>query len=149
MTIQASTGNVIIIVFDSMPSDLQHVHRIFVCTVKNEGIHRGVVLIKELTTIPLSDLKRYIQSLVYKVFQKNRWKNLIITYRNAFFAENMKDGQHGFDYDEFMELFEFLIDNMYIKFGANVFKHIVGIPMGTNCAPLLANLYLFYHDFNF
>ena len=59
---------------------------------------------------------------MYKVFQKNRWEKLIVTYRNAFFGDGMKDGQHGFEYDEFMELFEFLIDNIYIRFGDNVFK---------------------------
>ena len=48
-----------------------------------------------------------------------------------------------------MELFEFLIDNIYIRLGDNVFKQIVGISMGTNRAPLLADLYLFYHDFHF
>ena len=60
----------------------------------------------------------------------------------------MKDGQHGFDYDEFLELCEFLIDNIYFRYGDNVFKQIVGIPTGTNCAPLLAHLYLFHHELN-
>ena len=38
---------------------------------------------------------------------------------------------------------------MYIRFGNNVFRQVIGIPMGTNCAPLLANLYLFYYEYNF
>ena len=33
--------------------------------------------------------------------------------------------------------------------GNKVFKQHVGIPMGTNCAPLLANLYLFYYEYNY
>ena len=74
---------------------------------------------------------------------------LIIIYRNAIFSENKKDGQHGFDYEQFKELFKFLIDNIYIRYGDNVFKQIVGIPMGTNCSPILANLYLFYNGFHF
>ena len=40
---------------------------------------------------------------------------------------------------ELIELLEYLIDNIFIMVGNKVFKH-VGIPMGTNCAPLLANL---------
>ena len=27
-----------------------------------------------------------------------------------------------------------------------VFRQCIGIPMGTDCVPLLANLYLFYHE---
>ena len=42
-----------------------------------------------------------------------------------------------------------MIDNIYIRFGDSVFRQVIGIPMGTNCAPLLANLYLFYHEYNF
>ena len=54
-------------------------------------------------TLPHSYLKRCSQSLVYNVFQKNRWKKLIATFRNSFFSDCMKDSQHGFDYDEFMD----------------------------------------------
>ena len=101
------------------------------------------------TTIPHSDLKHSIKSLVFKVFEKNRFKKLVITSRNAFFSEVVNDGQHAFEYDEFIELFEYLIDNIYIRFGNYVFRQVIGIPMGTNCAPLLANLYLFYHEYAF
>jgi hypothetical protein len=32
----------------------------------------------------------------------------------------------------------FLIDNIYVVVGGQVFQHYVGIPIDTNCAPLLA-----------
>ena len=35
------------------------------------------------------------------------------------------------------------LDNIYIRFGTKLYKQIVGIPMGTNCAPLVAHLFLF------
>ena len=37
----------------------------------------------------------------------------------------------------------FLMDNIYIRFGTNLYRQIVVIPMGTNCAPLVADLFLF------
>ena len=83
------------------------------------------------------------------MFDKNRCKKLIITPRGAFFGCDVKQGQHAFDYEEFILLFEYLIDNIYIRFGDNVFRQVIGIPMGTNCAPLLANLYLFHHEYHF
>ncbi|MEO0333994.1 MAG: hypothetical protein AAF223_20355, partial [Bacteroidota bacterium] len=43
----------------------------------------------------------------------------------------------------------FVIDNTYFKCGDLVFKQNIGIPMGTDCAPKLANLFLFYHEFKF
>ena len=43
-----------------------------------------------------------------------------------------------------VEWAEYLIDNVYIKVGNNVYRQTVGIPMGTDCAPQLANLFLFH-----
>ena len=36
----------------------------------------------------------------------------------------------------------FLLDTIYIRFGTKLYRQIVGIPMGTNCAPLVADCFL-------
>ena len=41
------------------------------------------------------------------------------------------------------------MDNIYIKFGYKLYRQIVGIPMGTNCAPLVADLFLFCYERDF
>ena len=43
----------------------------------------------------------------------------------------------------------FLLDNIYIRFGSKLYRQIVGIPMGANCAPLVADLFLFYYERDF
>ena len=43
----------------------------------------------------------------------------------------------------------FLLDNIYIRFGTKLYKQIVGIPMGLNCAPLVADLFLFCYERDF
>ena len=48
--------------------------------------------------------------------------------------------------DSLIDVIEYLIDNICIKVGSKVFRQQVGIPMGTDCAPLLANLFLFYYE---
>ena len=40
----------------------------------------------------------------------------------------------------------YLLDNIYIQFGTKLNRQIVGIPMGTNCAPLVADLFLFCYE---
>ena len=40
----------------------------------------------------------------------------------------------------------FLLDNIYIRFGTKLYRQIVGIPMGTNCAPIVADLFLFCYE---
>ena len=42
-----------------------------------------------------------------------------------------------------------MIDNIYVEFGGQVFQQTIGIPMGTNCAPLLADLFLYSYEAEF
>ena len=48
-----------------------------------------------------------------------------------------------------VKLSPFLLDNIYIRFGSKLYRQIVGIPMGTNCAPLVADLFLFWYERDF
>ena len=36
-----------------------------------------------------------------------------------------------------------------LRFGLTLYRQIVGIPMGTNCAPLVADLFLFCYERDF
>ena len=44
------------------------------------------------------------------------------------------------------EALTYLLDNIFIRFGTKLYRQIVGIPMGTNCAPLIADLFLFCYE---
>jgi hypothetical protein len=46
-------------------------------------------------------------------------------------------------------MLKFLIDNIFVSFGGILFQQVVGIPMGTNCAHLLADLFLYSHESEF
>ena len=46
-------------------------------------------------------------------------------------------------------MLDFLIDNIFVTFGGRVFQQTVGIPIKTNCAPLLADLFLYYYEADF
>ena len=46
-------------------------------------------------------------------------------------------------------MIEFLVDSIYVRFGGQLFRQMVGIPMGTNCAPLLADLFLYSYESKF
>ena len=44
---------------------------------------------------------------------------------------------------------DYLLDNMFIRFHSKLYRQIVGIPMGINCAPLVADLFLFCYERDF
>ena len=46
-------------------------------------------------------------------------------------------------------MLDFLVDNIFVVFAGKIFQQIVGIPMGTNCAPLLADIFLYSYEAEF
>ena len=41
------------------------------------------------------------------------------------------------------------LDNIFLRFGSKLYRQNVGIPMGTNCAPFVADLFLFCYETDF
>ena len=37
----------------------------------------------------------------------------------------------------------------YVNIGSRIYRQCIGIPMGTDCAPLVANLFLFYYEYKY
>ena len=46
-------------------------------------------------------------------------------------------------------MLKYLIDNIFVEFGGRIFQQTISIPMGTNCAPLLADLFLYSYEAGF
>ena len=42
-----------------------------------------------------------------------------------------------------LDMTDVLVDNIFVKFGGCLFRQVIGIPMGTNCASLLTDLFLY------
>ena len=104
------------------------------------------------TTIPHDKLKSRISLLVKQAFfHKNgsrRYQYIVITSNKGYFSNNT-DAKHKYTDEEIIKMLHFLIDNIFIKFAGMVFRQTVGIPMGTNCAPLLADLFLYSYEAEF
>ena len=74
---------------------------------------------------------QYIEACQDKAFWSNNVSNKALTAVNL------------------VQLFIYLIVNIYVCLDGCVFKHCVGIPMGTDCAPVVANLFLFVYEYEF
>ena len=64
-------------------------------------------------------------------------------------TQTHSDSTKKFSETDIINMLEFLIDNIFVIFGGRVFQQTVGIPMGTNCAPLLADLFLYSYETDF
>jgi hypothetical protein len=63
--------------------------------------------------------------------------------------KNLSDSSIKFSETYIINMLECLIDNIFAIFGGRVFQQRVGMPMGTNCAPLLAYLFLYSYETDF
>ena len=43
----------------------------------------------------------------------------------------------------------YLLANIFIRFGTNLYRQTIGIPMGTKCAPVVADLFRFCYERDF
>ena len=62
--------------------------------------------------------------------------------------KNLNDINFG-SCQKMCDALHYLLDNIFIGFGSKLYRQIVGIPMGTNCAPLVADLFLFCYERDF
>ena len=62
--------------------------------------------------------------------------------------ENIKRTHYGHA-KRCVKLSLFLLNNNYIRFGTKLYRQIVDILMGTNCAVLAADLFLFCYERDF
>ena len=69
--------------------------------------------------------------------------------RSYFVKIEYSDSTKMFSETDIINMLDFLIDNICVMFGGCVFQQIVGIPMATNCAPLLADLFLYSYEADF
>ena len=81
------------------------------------------------------------------MFQQ-RVKNELQTKR-AYFSNKKYDSYTCWACLELCEAFTFIMENINVQFEGMVYQQIVGIPMGTNCAPLKADLFLFCYERDF
>jgi hypothetical protein len=88
-----------------------------------------------------------VQLCFIKKNDQRRYKYLVLGRDISYFVNNHSDSTRKFSETDIITMLKFVIDNIYAMFGGRVFQQTVDIPMDTNCAPLLANLFLYsYYD---
>ena len=65
-----------------------------------------------------------------------------------FASENLKNIKHD-HVKMYVDRWFFLFDNFFIRLCTKLYRQVGGIPMGTNCAHLVADLFLFCYERDF
>ena len=99
------------------------------------------------TSIAHNLLKSRISNLVHNPFRKKdgsvRYTHIKVTRSKGYSTHDINGGEDNMHTaDNICKMIEVLIDNILVQFGWCLFRQVIGIPMRTNCAPLLADLFL-------
>ena len=89
--------------------------------------------------------------MIERTFYKKDGKlYLACNDKKAFFTSADHRGYHLWFFQNVCDALSFFLDNIYIRFGTKLYSYTnFGIPMGTNCAPLVADLFLFCYERDF
>ena len=79
---------------------------------------------------------------------ENALLSLHVTTETHFNLEKPKK-YHAWSCQNLCDALTFLLDYFVIRFGTKLYRQVVGTPVGTNCAPLVADLFLFCYERDF
>ena len=100
-------------------------------------------------TLPHNLIKEKLINLIEWTFKREGSPYIACNERQAFFTSGNTKRYKIWSCQNVCEALIYLLDNIYIRFGTKLYRQIVGIPMGTNCAPLVADLFLFCYERDF
>ena len=106
------------------------------------------------TTLPQHDLKIRMRSLLEQLFNAKKAANnksfLLPSDVNPWRSKPSTSTKQKFwSHADISDALDYLIDNTFVSIGDRIFRQIIGIPMGTNCAVYLANFFLFTYELDF
>ena len=80
--------------------------------------------------------------LIERIFQREGCLYIACNDRHAFFTSDADRNYNLWACQKVCEALIFLLNDIYIRFGSKLYRQIVDILIGTNCAPLVADLFL-------
>ena len=101
--------------------------------------------------IPHKKLKENIRYFIEKIFSyvDKRFVTCSAKSKTAYYSKSKSTHKARFDKKSLIKAIEFIIDNSYVTFHGKIYRQIIGIPMGRNCAPYLANLFLHVFEYKY
>ena len=101
------------------------------------------------TTLSHILIKEKLTDLIEQTFNREGSLYLACNDKNAFFTSEQPKRYKLWSCQKMCDALHHHLHNIFIRFWLKLYRQIVGIPMGTNCAPLVADLFLFCYERDF
>ena len=132
------------------------VHDVSVCNMQLSEIdtyicHAILYDIHIYTTLQHDKWKTRLKETIHTAFshRNDGSKCVVLGYNSTYFSNKIQKDRTCYFEEQVISMLEFLIDNIFVSFGRVLFQQVVDIPMDTNCAPLLADLFVYSYESEF
>ena len=98
------------------------------------------------TTLPHHLIKDKLIDLINRTFIRENTHYLACNEACAFFTSDVYNNQNLWSCQKVCDALVYLLDSIFIRFRTKLYRQTIDIPMGTNCAPLVADLFLFCYE---
>ena len=98
------------------------------------------------TALPHVEIKQKLASIFRKVFNREAKPYIKVSFKETFFSSSHKKYCCSFRVEDMIEILEFILDNIFVKFGKEIHKQVIGIPIGLDSGQDIANLLLFSYE---
>ena len=101
------------------------------------------------TTIHHQKLKSRLATIIRNSFISEIFKYFVLGREGTYFVKEHSDSKSKYTEEDIIRMLEFIVDSIFVVFAGKVFEQIIGISMSTNCAPLLADIFLYSYEAEF
>ena len=98
------------------------------------------------TTLPHHLIIDKLTDLINRAFIRENTQYLAYNEECAFFTSDVYKNYNLWSGQKVCDALVYLLDNISIRFGTKLYRQTIGIPMGTNCTPLVADLFPFCYE---
>ena len=101
------------------------------------------------TTLPYNLIKEQLTEIIEQTFNREGSLYLACNDKKCLFTSEQPKRYKLWSCQKMCDALRYLFDNIFIRFGSKLNRKIVGIPMRTKCAPLVADLLFFCYERGF
>ena len=119
---------------------------------KNDNIKASCIKVFDFSTLYTSLELNLVENAINKIIDmvfNEKYKYICIRKDESFFSTKAYAGFQSITANKLKLAVKYVLCNTFVSFSNIVFKQVKGIPMGGNCSPLLADLFLCFCEFTF
>ena len=98
------------------------------------------------TALPHPEIIRNFSKIFQKVYKRENKQFINVNLQRAYFSTSANKNCCSFRVTDMQDILEFILDNIFVKFGRQIYKQVVGIPIGLDSGQDIANLLLYSYE---